>query len=127
MVDEPEKNLTEEQMDTAALLRAAKAKIDKPEAWIKARMSMYRRSDGSLRYVNEFCAANCFCALGAISEVSAGVDDPIWQAAITHLNSAVKARPEPYEKIIGFNDAPETNHAMIMNVFDAAIKMAEAA
>lgn len=109
-------------------LKAAKAVIATPEAWIKRDFARKERenSDGSL-YGND-AEATCFCGLGAIQKVT-NVGDKMWEnplymKARDYLTTAIAGYE--YGDFPRFNDAPTTTHEMVLDAFDRAIALAEA-
>lgn len=105
-------------MDTVEILKAARAKIAKPENWRKGGYA----ADAHGRTCSfDDPEAVCFCAEGAL--FSAVRDD-------SRLNNAYElvraALPTKVTFLPAFNDAETTAHADILALFDRAIAAAEA-
>lgn len=97
--------------ETAAILRAARERIARPEAWTRG--AYWRDVNG------QDCAqpdAVCFCALGAI-RASGGIDDASPPAKA--LKAVVRALG--YSYVHDWNDDTPTTHADVLAAFDRAI------
>lgn len=105
----------------SAILREARALIDKPEKWAQGaygRDQYGRKIGGSTR------RAVCFCAIGALNSSGGG------RAAKDALARALPVGAcVPYGRseasVIEWNDAPGRTHAEVMDAFDRAIALAE--
>ena len=114
-------------MSLHRVLKEARALISDKEAWTKGAMA--RDKYGDIVYASSPNAV-CFCAAGAVEQVSG--DPDIFHAAIAQLNAVVKEQYpelsfESFEKglpcITVVNDTPETTHEDILKFFDAAIAL----
>lgn len=99
-----------------ALIRA-KEKIRTPDQWTKG--ALHRMRSGQPTAIAE--DAVCHCMIGAI--------DAAVPIAHIKLRNECKDAIRPILSrnylsfsISGFNDDPETTHAMVLNVFDKAIE-----
>lgn len=100
------------QLSVKEILIKAKALIDTPEKWIK---------DVYFRKVGE---NNCYCALGAICEVSGLLSYHISSSpAGKHLKSVVDEHLQEGQSFAVYND--EHTHAEVMAAFDKAIETAD--
>lgn len=106
-------------MKTADLLRAAWAKIDSPEKWIKG--SYAKNSDGD----NTFTKATCFCSAGALHILELELQRPTGQAFLAIGKAARDLGCFGRTDILKYNDAPETTHDDIKRVWMRAIELAE--
>jgi hypothetical protein len=94
------------------LLREAKALIADPKDWTQE--GVYKTPEG------------CLCSAGAITKAVV-----LSNTAFSVTNDACDAIKEcvrnltPYLNITTYNDRPSTTHADIMNLFDAAIVLAD--
>jgi hypothetical protein len=101
---------------TVDLLRAARAKIERPECWT----TKYYAHDAT----GGECEASareavCWCALGAVKSVTThGCFHTLWELLRAQL-------PHGSVSISTYNDAPSTTHADILLLFDRAIAAAE--
>lgn len=96
------------------VLIKAKALIDTPEKWIK----------------DEFCDfRGGYCALGAAAHAAGMNPDEADQNGYEEFQQLcellTRQTPDEYRSIVDFNDDPDTTHAEIMSLFDAAIEAAE--
>jgi hypothetical protein len=110
-----------EMKPTKDLLIAARAKIAKPEHW--TRQSMMRDAQGVSTYDPK--KAHCYCLVGSMA--AANNEDPLAydpQGAIKALNKALRASPFRFNMLSAFNDHPDTTHADVLAVIDAAIAIA---
>lgn len=91
-------------------LIATRALVDTPDKWTKHHMA--RNSEGWIVPPNDK-SATCFCLLGAISAATREWDEQ--DNAAIHLRAILK------NSVSGFNDRPDTTHAMILELIDKAI------
>lgn len=102
-------------MNTAEILRAARALIEKPEAWTQGRYCL--DANGAVLSYGEQGGVK-WCAAGALGAVNGGeCPEEAWdllQAAGGHWS------------VTGFNDNPDRTHAEVLAAFDKAIAIAEA-
>lgn len=109
---------------TKDVLTAARAVIDTPEKW----------------YQGDWCNDDytCFCSMGAIAvalgqemdAIQAGngsaCDNVVLSPATRFLERYLRDKDIPeWYSIAGFNDATDTDHALVMTIFDSAIAEAE--
>lgn len=107
-------------MTTVEILRAARAKIEKPEAWAKGGFACDARGY-AVGARNPL--AICFCSIGAIRRVTASFAEEL--AARDVLSEIVEAIG--MYGLAEWNDAPERTHAEVLAAFDKAISLAEEA
>jgi hypothetical protein len=102
-------------VEVVEVLRAARAKIEKPECWIRYELAR----DYSGNWVG-VCSpeARCFCIIGALASTSSD-----YEAARLALLDVL---PSGFCGAVDFNDAQETTHADVLALFDRAIASAEA-
>ena len=98
------------------LLMDAKALINKPEHWIKGK---YARSAKGREVDLGSPKARRFCASGAMLRAASTRDDSIYRRANRILKGPTRSG------LVAFNDAPSTTHAMVMRLFNAAIRRAK--
>lgn len=104
--------------ETAAVLREARALIEDESRWIKGTFSKYN-----------VVGLECFCALGAVADVSHGPDVAErqakrrdgWQSLARSLSSTTN-----WQRVADFNDRKTTTHADVLALFDRAIAAEEA-
>ena len=102
-------------MKTSKILRAARAKIEAPERWIKGDSA--RNAEGC--YVVSWSPfAVCWCGSGANHAVLGLAGD--WSAADEALETAVGGDFPDWQ------DAPERTHPEVLAAFDKAIAEREA-
>lgn len=105
------------------ILIAARAKIEKPENWVRE----YYAFDRSGHYTNPIGErAACWCILGALG-CATGInpeDCDILGPAHDMLTAALKERGRSPSLPL-FNDDPATTHADILALYDRAIALAE--
>jgi len=104
-------------MKTSEVLRAAREKIERPEAWTKG-CGAVTASGAVVFPTSEFAAR--WCAVGSIDAVTDGD-----LRANVAARAALRALTMKYISTIFWNDAPERTHAEVLAVFDAAIADAE--
>jgi hypothetical protein len=92
------------------ILIAARAKIERPEAWTKGRYARDKNGEGTIPNSRH---AVCWCAIGAVHAASPSDTAP----ALTQLNRFVPGGEATYT----YNDFPETTHAEILALYDRAI------
>jgi hypothetical protein len=97
-------------LKTVETLKAARAKIEKRDNWIKGTSFMRRGLPGEL--------IDCYCSSGAV--VHSAVDGEA--CADAHEALAVAAGTH----IVLFNDREATTHSDVLAVFDKAIAAEEA-
>lgn len=102
-------------LQLAADLRAARAVIEKPEAWTKFEFARDARGEPASV---ESSDAVCFCASGAVIRTVPGDRRGVVVDTLKHAS--------PLGAIANFNDDNLTAHADILNLFDRAIAAAEA-
>lgn len=105
-------------MTPADVLRAARKKIERPEAWVKGTAA--RTANGKPCMPKAGCAA-CWCPIGAISSLDGEADVATLANALHFLEKAVRL-PIP-----SWNDKRERTHGEVLAAFDRAIALAEAA
>lgn len=107
-----------QMMTPAEALRAAKAKIQKPDRWCRG---AYARDGDGDAVDSRSRPAVSFCAIGATRAVrdEDGVED-----TIQYLGKAAWIVGN-HINIPHFNDAPTTKHRHILGLFDWAIALAE--
>lgn len=110
---------------TSELLRAAKARINTPERWIKGADAL--RLEPWLGCFTRWVVcgsrhpdAGAWCATGALGSVVPKGQS--WARAAAFLFRAVPGR---HPSIPAFNDDPKTTHEDVMALFDRAIAAAE--
>jgi hypothetical protein len=104
-----------DHMTPTDILRAARAKIERPECWTKGTPA---RNKSGRRVLPSSRSATCWCSLGALGAVALA-----WSRAEHFLVDAI---PHPYvSSIITYNDAGSTTHADILALFTRAIAAAE--
>lgn len=131
-------------MSDVEVLKAARAKIEQPEAWAQGHFA-YRPPNGepwraasvqggqALVQTNQTDPeAVCWCTLGAVMSVGRGnaVDDyaPL-RYVLFALRDVTKAGPAmdlQLRDVVAFNDAPHRTHSEVLNLLDVAIQLAEA-
>lgn len=95
-------------------LKAARAVIEKPEAWTKGK---WARTKGGQGVSWDSPEAVCFCAEGAIRLTVPYDREVVTQSSLLGH----------YYMLAAFNDDPETTHAEILALFDNAILKASEA
>lgn len=101
-------------------LKAARAKIEKPENWLQRALSTNKKGYNVLPDDPEACR---FCSVGAIRSVM-----PDQVHAVTKypegifLNTVVKSRSDAAFGIVSYNDS--STHAEVLSAFDEAIQLA---
>lgn len=127
-------------MKTSDALRAARSKIQNPEAWTKTAPAL---DSSGVRVDAQDRAAVCFSSYGAIVSII-GVNENLVTAMIAietatperfvemaamQMEEATKSRKGHVgEKPLGFgmfNDDVDTTHAEVLAAFDRAIEIAE--
>lgn len=106
--------------ETAAVLRAARAKIENPDAWTRGAFA--RNQDGLLRDAQDSDAC-AWCAMGAVRAVSSGRGDQVRDHALRMLHCAAVQLDD--SGIASFNDT--RTHADVLKMFNLAIQLGEAA
>jgi hypothetical protein len=101
-------------MQVIDILKAAKAKIEKPENWGKGDY-VHCEVDGTYK----------FCALGALYHVcDVKAAEPSWlTGAESRLRDAVESITGE-RTLVQYNDAKERTHEEIMTVYNVAIQLA---
>jgi hypothetical protein len=104
--------------DVVKILEAARKVIETPEKWTKG---FFAQTSEGVNCYTDSPHAVCFCASGAVQkawlENGAGVYEA--RAILSSIVSNYKGGiPE-------FNDALETTHADVLEVFDTAIEVAK--
>ena len=99
--------------EVVEVLRAARAKIERPECWTKRALARDALGHPIRPEQDE---AFCYCTLGAICSVNGYQAD-----AIDFLRDFV---PGKKRSLGDFNDDPRTTHADILALFDRAIAKA---
>ena len=105
-------------MSVADTLRAARAKIEQPEAWTKGRLAVNKRTGNSVHPKHRL--ATCWCAEGAIVAVEKSQAD-----YISALAAMERALP-PFVRLVNWNDNGFRTHAEVLALFDVAIEKSEA-
>lgn len=108
-------------MSTLDILKAARAKIEKPENWTQGHLAL--RSDGRIVGPDN-PEAVCWCAEGAIRAVSRKTKGD-FNAAYAALQDALPSQYVGYVHV--FNDDICTAHGGVLSVFDRAIAKLEKA
>jgi hypothetical protein len=103
-------------MDTATILRAARAKIERPECWTTG---FFARDQYGHPVAAIGRTAAKWCAIGVVRAVG---DGTVYVSRITDLLS--EQLPEGFTSLTEFNDSFAT-HADILALFDRAIAAAE--
>lgn len=96
------------------ILRGARELLSDPKKWTKGKLA---KNELGLEVNTQDEAAVCYCAMGAIDKL-AGNDVVRHSAALSWLIAAL-----PSGNVVLFNDAPETTHADILDLFDKAIEL----
>jgi hypothetical protein len=99
---------------TKDVLIAARAKIATPETWTKG--SAWRDENGRRCSLKN---AQCFCVAGSVWALEVGNMDGRQDVALNTIGASIP--PKFKRDIAGFNDHPETTHADVLAVMDAAI------
>jgi hypothetical protein len=97
-------------------LKAARAKIEKPENWTKC---TFARDRCGIPVSSISGYAVCWCSGGAV--LSATKSGPI-QAAVIAMNYLDYVTDGNF---VSFNDAPKRKHEEVLAAFDKAIALAE--
>lgn len=105
-------------MNTLAILKAARAKIEKPENWTQG---VFARNAHGLLTGPHFSDAACWCALGAVKAAL-----PDHYTGYSKMRELLSAACPPGGDIVDFNDDLSTTHADILAMFDRAIAAEEA-
>ena len=108
--------------DTATILRAARAKIDRPECWTKDIFAKSRH--GALIQMTQdsrLLTARKYCAEAAVWAVT-GDDINLAKVALEKLRQCLRGG---WAIIYDYNDSTETTHADILALYDRAIAAAE--
>lgn len=102
-------------MKLSETLKAARAKIEKPENWAR---ETFARDCNNRSIEPSDPAAVCFCSIGAIKAVCPGqVGYYPARTALAYVTGG---------DVIMFNDGYHTTHADVLAAFDRAIAQAEA-
>jgi len=110
--------------DVAKLLRAARAKIERPECRCKG---AYARDRLGNAVDADSPPAIAWCPIGALLWADRdNPNDDIYRAARTALVKALPVRPR-YCSITAYNDARRTTHRKVLRWVDRAIAAAESA
>ena len=96
---------------TLEILRAARAKIERPECWTKGELA---RDAAGNSVTPDSAEAVCWCPVGAI-HASTLIGHERFCARHVIVNAIDSLN------IGGWNDAPERTHAEVLAAFDAAI------
>lgn len=108
-------------MTPVAVLKAARAKIDKSEAWTKGALALDTAGEHTHPRDHDACK---WCLVGAV-EASSDHDSE-WFPALLPVTNAMRdlnaGRPGYYGE---FNDHSATTHADVLAVLDRAIELAE--
>lgn len=134
-------------MTPSEVLRAAKAKIDKPEHWAQGffafRPANLASEDEQFRKVYvlngkamfmtryEDPRAECFCITGSVFSVSRDPEMislgawPYLYSAFRQMTQASPAMVIGMKEIVAFNDAPVRRHIDVIQLLDIAIRLAE--
>ncbi len=95
-------------------LTAARALIDTPERWTQGSFSTEKVDALGKKKM-------CYCALGAMVEVTVGrIDDMARFGAMKDV--ILRELPTNRGSVAGFNDSPYTIHQDVMDLFDRAIQ-----
>jgi hypothetical protein len=113
--------------DAVKLLKDARCLISSEERWTKGASS---RSQGGrpLEGIDDILAYACsYCALGALGQADAWTYTGAYDFAMELLAEVVPERSwSSIERIVEWNDAPETKHEDVLTAFDWAIGIEEA-
>jgi hypothetical protein len=96
---------------TLEILKAARAKIEKPECWTQ---DFYARSASGKKVVARSPAAVCWCSYGALQSVM--------KAKLLPIEIVLLLERPMHGCIADFNDTH--THAEVLAAFDAAIDLA---
>jgi hypothetical protein len=102
----------------SAVLRRAAELIAKPENWIKGHLAQ----DRMRKPVPDTDPAACrFCINGAIGAAAAELGVVQWPAMVA-LDRTLKScrTSRPHDRIVHFNDLPETTHAQALDLLKRA-------
>lgn len=104
-------------METIEILTAARALLEKPEAWCQGQSAKDAKGK-RVRWESD--AACSWCVLGAVSRALGHKWTPMdYSAAVTALG----AQTRPFSPQ-GWNDRSERTHADVLALFDKAIAAA---
>lgn len=114
-------------MSNAELLRAARAKIERPERWAQGYFA-YRRVMGVLVKTGVHDANACsWCVRGAVAAVGGTVTTAEYLVgALTEVAKPANHMHIDLPHVARYNDAPVRRHPDILNLLDVAIRLAEA-
>ena len=118
--------MTNHDMNASEVLTSAKALIADPQNWCKG----YHAVDSDNNRVSANSENACaWCSMGAIQK-SMRIDSTInylrvESAVFSTIEGVIMEYSGEYDTIMSFNDACETQHADVMQVFDAAIERLE--
>jgi hypothetical protein len=104
-------------VSTAEILRAARALIEKPEAWVQKQYRAY--ADEKCEVVTGYCLVGALTRGEVIGPRCLGSDDEFWRAYECVADQS-RVTPEVW------NDAPGRTHAEVLALLDRAIAAAEA-
>ena len=102
------------------ILIAARAKIERPEAWTRGAAA--RTGSGKSLPPEKASRGQCWCAAGAAWSIVGCQTD----ASHTAINCLSELVHEEFNiGVASYNDAPTTTHADILALFDRAIAATE--
>lgn len=107
-------------MNTVELLKAARAKIEKPENWTQGAFAKNAEGHNTFLGHDDYVNVTCWCAWGAVEE-AAGSGVRYSGDAMQALHCAL---PEGTEWVPDFNDSH--THEEVLALFDRAIASEEA-
>lgn len=106
-------------LNTKRLLVEAKALISDEKHWTKGWFAVDAEGVNVSSYSKDACG---FCMVGALTRSQRYLfGERSEEAVFVQANNLLKECSNAYT-VASFNDSPETTHAMVMEVFDKAIK-----
>lgn len=102
-------------IEKLALMQAARFLLEDPNSWVKGSNAI---NGGAVSCVATSASAISWCAVGAL--LAFWSDRRIYS---TVLNDAISALNDVCgQAIVGLNDAEDTRHAIILQMYDKAIE-----
>lgn len=103
------------------LLCEAREKIATARLWTRHFLA---RDAFGVAIAPEAAGARCWCMRGALEAAARGTTLEIteYKKALNSLRAAIPHAPGEFPDIPGFNDDPDTTHAMVLEVYDTAIR-----